>query len=68
MKKTSIIALSLFVLLSTITTQQNIKISKFDINKIDIENNILTKKKRFKKIIINFVWKKYFFFRKQGNR
>ena len=49
MKKTLIIAFSLLILLSTISTQQNIKISKFDINKIEIENNILTKKKDIKK-------------------
>jgi len=61
MKKTSIIALSLFVLLSTITTQQNIKISKFDINKIDIENNILTKKKDLKKSLSILYGKNIFF-------
>ena len=35
----------LLLLLTTISSNQKIKISKFDIKKINIENNFLTKKK-----------------------
>ena len=64
MKKTLIIAFSLLILLSTISTQQNIKISKFDINKIEIENNILTKKKDIKKSLSIFYGKNIFFLKR----
>ena len=41
MKKRSIIAFILFILLTTITSKQEIIISKFNIKKIIIENNLL---------------------------
>ena len=41
MKKRSIIAFILFILLTTITSKQEIIISKFNIKEIKIENNLL---------------------------
>ena len=43
MKKRSIIAFILFILLTTITSKQEIIISKFNIKEIKIENNLLLK-------------------------
>ena len=41
MRKRSIIAFILFILLTTITSKQEIIISKFNIKEIIIENNLL---------------------------
>ena len=41
MKKRSIIAFILFILLTTITSKQEIIVSKFNIKEIIIENNLL---------------------------
>tara|TARA_B100001057_G_C22868113_1_gene957519 strand:+ start:2959 stop:3615 length:657 start_codon:yes stop_codon:yes gene_type:complete len=49
MKKRSIIAILLFLLLTTITFQQKIIIKKFNIEKIIIENNFLINSKELKK-------------------
>ena len=43
MKKRSIIAFILFILLTTITSKQEIIITKFNIKEIKIENNSLLK-------------------------
>ena len=51
MKKRSIIAIALLILLSTITTQKKIYISKFNIKKIQIENNFILKDADIKKIL-----------------
>ena len=51
MKKRSIIAIALLILLSTITTQKKIYISKFNIKKIQIENNFILKDADLKKIL-----------------
>ena len=45
MRKRILIAFVLLILLTTITTQQNIIKSKFNITKINIENNYLIKKR-----------------------
>ena len=49
MKKRSIIAFILLILLTTITSKQKIIISKFNIKEIKIENNILIKSEDIKK-------------------
>ena len=51
MKKSTVIGLGLLILLTTITFQQKIVISKFNLKEINIENNILTKKKDIKKLL-----------------
>lgn len=51
MKKRIVIGLGLLILLTTITSQQKIVISKFNLKEINIENNILTKKKDIKKLL-----------------
>ena len=49
MKKRIAIATALFILLTTITTQQQILITNFKLKDIEIENNFLLKKKDIKK-------------------
>ena len=44
MKKRIAIATALFILLTTITTQQQILITNFKLKDIEIENNFLLKK------------------------
>ena len=51
MKKRTVIAIALLILLTTITTQQKIVISKFNLKKIDIENNFLLEDKDIKKLL-----------------
>ena len=41
----------LLILLTTITSQQKIIISKFNLNKIEVENNFLIEKKEIKKLL-----------------
>ena len=48
MKKRTIIVLILFVFLTTITSQLNLSFSKFDLKKIEIENNFLLDKEEIK--------------------
>ncbi len=61
MKKRTIIALILFVLLTTITTQLNLSISKFNLNKIVIENNFLLEKEDIKKSLASIYGKNLIF-------
>ena len=49
MKKRAVIAIALLILLTTITSQQKIVISTFNLKKINIENNFLLKEKDIKK-------------------
>lgn len=51
MKKKSIIAFILFILLTTITSKQKIIISKFNIKEIKIENNLLLKSEDIIKLL-----------------
>tara|TARA_B100001057_G_scaffold498915_1_gene607630 strand:- start:329 stop:985 length:657 start_codon:yes stop_codon:yes gene_type:complete len=51
MKKQTIIALALLILLTTITFQQKIEISKFNIKRINIENNSILNEKDIKKLL-----------------
>ena len=52
MRKRILIAFVLLILLTTITTQQNIIKSKFNITKINIENNYLIKKVDIENLLI----------------
>tara|TARA_B100001063_G_C16702754_1_gene523497 strand:- start:660 stop:1316 length:657 start_codon:yes stop_codon:yes gene_type:complete len=52
MKKRALIAIALLILLTTITSQQKIVISKFNLKKINIENNFLLKEKDIKKLLV----------------
>ena len=61
MKKHTIIALSLLILLTTITFQQKIIISKFNIKEINIENNLLIKNEELKKLLEPIYNKNIFF-------
>ena len=51
MKNRVLIALTLFTLLSTISLNQKIVLSKFKLNKIEIENTFLLKEKEIQKIL-----------------
>ena len=51
MKKRAIIAISLLLLLTTITSQQTIIITKLKLKKINIENNILVAEDDLKKLL-----------------
>ena len=54
MKKRIAIAISLLILFTTISFQQKINVSQFNIKIINIENNLLIKEKDVKKLIIPF--------------
>ena len=51
MKKRLVIAISLLILLTTISSQQKFFISKFNLKKINIENNFLLKDKDLKNLL-----------------
>jgi cell division septal protein FtsQ len=61
MKKRTVIAIALLILLTTITTQQKIVISKFNLKKIDIENNFLLEDKDIKKLLASIYNKNLIF-------
>ena len=54
MKKRKVIAVVLFILLTTITSQQKLVISKFNLKEIDIENNLLLKDEDIKNLLVPF--------------
>ena len=51
MKKELIIAITLFLLLTTITFKEKLSTSKFNVNEIIIENNILINDKDIKELL-----------------
>ena len=51
MKKRTAIAIALLILLTTITSQQKIIISKFNLKKINIENNFLLEDKDIENLL-----------------
>ena len=51
MKKRLVIALTLFILLTTISSQQKIIFSKFNLQKVIIENNLLLEDKEIKNLL-----------------
>ncbi len=55
MKKQIIIALVLFILLTTINFQQETSFSKFNIKKIDLENNHLVEDKDIKRLLGSYL-------------
>ena len=52
MKKRLIISCTLLILLTTITNNQKINISKFNLKEIHIENNFLLKERDLKKLLL----------------
>ena len=61
MKKRILIAISLLILLTTITSQKKIVISKLNVKKINIENNFFLKDEDIKKLLISVYNKNLFF-------
>ena len=61
MKKRLIIALLLFLILTTITSQHRIITSKFDLAHIEIEDNFLLKDKDIKKLLDPILYKNLIF-------
>lgn len=53
MKKKRVIAILLFILLTTINPHQEISFNKFNLKKIEIENNSLLEEKEIKKLLIS---------------
>jgi len=65
MNKRIVAALVLFFLLTTITFEPKIITSKFNVNKIIIENNTILKKKDIK-ILLSSIYKKNLIFLKNS--
>jgi len=61
MKKRIVIAIALLILFSTITTQNKIEITKFNLKKIQIENNSILKEKDIKELLVPFYGKNLIF-------
>ena len=61
MKNRILIAVSLFLILSTVTSQQKILISNFNIKEIEIENNFFLKETDLKKQLIPIYGKNLYF-------
>lgn len=61
MKNSIIVPIVLLILLSTISLKQNLKITEFNLLKIDIENNFLLKDKDVKKLLNSFYDKNLLF-------
>ena len=53
MKKKRVIAILLFILLTTINPHQEISFNKFNLKKIEIENNSLLDEKEIKKLLVS---------------
>ena len=66
MKNRILIAVSLFFILSTVTSQQKILISNFNIKEIEIENNFFLKETDLKKQLIP-IYGKNLLFLNNGN-
>ena len=56
MKKRTVIAFALLILFSTIISQNEIEITKFKLEKIQIENNSILKEKDIKELLA-LLWK-----------
>ena len=61
MRKRLIIALSLLIALTTISSKQDFEISKFNLKKIIVENNLLLKDKDIKNLLVPIYNKNIFF-------
>ena len=65
MKKNTIVALILLILLTTISFKQKITFSKFNIKEIDFENTLLIKEKELKESLESIYEKNIFFLKKK---
>ena len=65
MKKRTIIALTLFLLLTTISSQQKLVISKFSIKDVQVENNFLIKENDIKKLLFPIYGKNLIFLKNE---
>ena len=63
MKKRTVIAIALLILFSTISYQNKIEITKFNLKKIQIENNSILKEEDIKELLIPFYGKNLIFLR-----
>ena len=54
MKKKAVVAITLLILFSTITTKKKIKVSQFILKEIKIENNLILREKDIKDLLIPF--------------
>ncbi len=61
MKKRLVISITLLIFLTTITFQQKIVISKFNLKKIQIENNFFVQEKDIQKLLSQFLNKNIIF-------
>ena len=61
MKKRLVISITLLIFLTTITFQQKIVISKFNLKKIQIENNFFVLEKDIQKLLSQFLNKNIIF-------
>ena len=63
MKKRTLVSIALLLLLSTITTQQELVFSTFNLKKINIENNVLLSDEDIKKLLFPIYEKNLLFLR-----
>ena len=63
MKKRTVIAFALLILFSTIISQNEIEITKFKLEKIQIENNSILKEKDIKELLAPFYGRSLIFLR-----
>ena len=61
MKKRAVIAIALLILFSTITSQNKIKITKFNLETIQIKNNSILKEKDINELLIHLYGKNLIF-------
>ena len=61
MKKRTVIAVTLLIILTTITSNQKISVSKFKLKEINVENNFLIKEEDIKKSLKEFMEKTFFY-------
>ena len=65
MKKRTVIAVTLLILLTTITSNQKISVSKFKLKEINVENNFLIKEEDIKKSLEGIYGKNLFFIKNE---
>ena len=65
MKKRTVIAVTLLILLTTITSNQKISVSKFKLKEINVENNFLIKEENIKKSLEGIYGKNLFFIKNE---
>ncbi len=65
MKKRTVIAVTLLIILTTITSNQKISVSKFKLKEINVENNFLIKEEDIKKSLKGIYGKNLFFLKNE---